>query len=79
MGKRCNGVADCHSNFDEINCSLILIDYDLYQKEFPPNERDGSETKVTIDVTIFSIGNFQELDMTFGIKFLIQLQWYGCL
>ena len=77
MWKRCNGVADCDSNFDEINCNLILIDERLYQKVYPPNEVDGSETKVNVSLSIVSIGNFQELDMTFGVKFLIQLKWYA--
>ena len=76
MEKRCNGVVDSDYSFDELNCSMVLIDNYLYQKEYPPHEKDGSETKVNISVTIFSIGSFQELDMSFGIKLLIQLQWY---
>ena len=75
MEKRCNGVADCVYNFDENNCEMVRIDYSLYHKEYPSLQMDGTETIVTISMDILSIGSFEEIAMTFTVKFLIHLHW----
>ena len=76
MAKRCDGVTDCEFNFDESNCNLVYINNNTYQKEYPPFQSDGSEINVTISVDIISIGNFDEIGMTFIVKFSILLEWY---
>jgi len=53
-----------------------VIDKKLYHKEFPPLPKDGQRTDVTVNVTISSIGSFDEIDMTFTAKFTIHLEWY---
>jgi hypothetical protein len=75
MRNRCDGVAECIDNFDEINCEMVRIEKNIYHMEYPSLQRDGSETRVKINLTIMSIGSFEEIAMTFTVKFLIKLQW----
>ncbi len=75
MSKRCNGASDCIDSFDETNCKTVLIDKHLYNKEFPPLNDDNSKTEIRINVSISSIEGFNEIDMTFGIKFELSIQW----
>jgi hypothetical protein len=78
MAKRCNGVADCEFDFDEKDCNLVTINNSTYKKEYPPFHSNGSEINVKIDVNILSIGSFEEIGMTFTVKFSIALEWYVC-
>jgi hypothetical protein len=75
MSKRCNGASDCGGGFDETNCQTVVIDKHLYRKEFPPNNEVEGKTEIKIDFTIFSIEGFNEIDMTFRIKFELSMQW----
>jgi hypothetical protein len=75
MSKRCNGASDCISGFDETNCETVDIDEQLYYKEFPPLNEDDSKTEILVNVSISSIEGFNEIDMTFGIKFELCIQW----
>jgi hypothetical protein len=75
MSKRCNGASDCSDSFDETNCKTVDIDKHLYSKEFPPLKEDDSKTDIRINVSILSIEGFNEIDMTFGIKFELCIQW----
>jgi len=76
MVKRCNGVIDCESNLDERDCNLVFINNNTYQEEYPPFQSDGSEINVLISVDIISIGSFEEIGMSFSVKFSILLEWY---
>ncbi len=73
--QRCNGALDCEDKFDEINCEIVQIDKKLYYKENPPLNRDGHRTNVTINITVISVGTFNEIEMTFKAKFDIFLEW----
>ena len=75
MENHCNGVSDCKNNFDELNCSMVIMDPNLYRKEYPPLQADGKGTIIKISFSILSIGSFDEIEMTFKVKFLIQLEW----
>jgi hypothetical protein len=75
MSKRCDSASDCNDYFDEINCNMVIIDKQLYRKEFPPIQRDDSKTEVKVNATIFSVGSFNEIEMTFKMKFSIGLLW----
>jgi hypothetical protein len=75
MSKRCNGASDCKDSFDETNCKTVVIDKHLYIKEFPPSNEDGSKTEIKINFTISSIEGFNEIEMTFRIKFELSIQW----
>jgi hypothetical protein len=75
MSKRCDSAADCSDYFDETNCNMVIIDKQLYRKEFPPIQRDGSKTRLKVNTTIYSVGSFNEIEMTFKMKFSIGLLW----
>ena len=76
MEKRCNGISDCNDYYDETHCELVLINQDLYRKEDPPYPANEHEMNVQVNFEIISIGSFEELKMTFSMKFLIELEWY---
>ena len=54
---------------------MIQFDKEFYQKEYPPHG-GGGVTVVSVNVTLFSLGSFEEIQMTFSAKFLLQLQWF---
>jgi hypothetical protein len=37
--------------------------------------KGGRATFVKINVTIENVGSFEEIAMTFAVKFMLQLQW----
>ena len=54
-----------------------MIKFDnFYQKEYPPHQGGGNEAIVSINVTLFSLGSFEEIQMTYTAKFLLQLEWF---
>jgi hypothetical protein len=55
--------------------SFVNIHPDLYRKQDPPYRADGIDLSIKINLEIISIGAFQEIEMTFSVKFLIQLEW----
>ena len=75
MSKRCNGASDCMDSFDETNCKTVVINKQLYNKEFPPLKEDESKTEIMINISISSIEGFNEIDMTFRIKFELCIMW----
>jgi hypothetical protein len=75
MSKRCNGASDCSDSFDETNCQTVIINKQLYNKEFPPMNKDDIETEIIVNISISSIDDFNEIDMTFRIKFRLSIQW----
>jgi hypothetical protein len=76
MSQRCNGIPDCKGNFDETNCNMILIDQQLYQKEIPPLIKYKHKINIKVSVSILAIEGFNEIDMTYRIKFSFMLMWY---
>ncbi len=76
LDKRCDGVADCDDKFDEKNCEVVIIDKDLYQKNHPPGITETLQTNVDIDFEIISIDYFDEIQMTYSIKFKVELKWF---
>ena len=75
MSKRCNGASDCMDSFDETNCKTVVINKQLYNKEFPPLKEDESKTEIMINISISSIEGFNEIDMAFRIKFELCIMW----
>jgi hypothetical protein len=75
LEKRCDGVADCDDKFDEMNCAVVIIDRDLYQKNRPPGITETLQTNVDIGFEIISIDYFDEIEMKFSIKFKVELKW----
>jgi hypothetical protein len=75
MSMRCNGASDCKDRFDETNCQTVGIDKQLYNKEYPPLNEDNGKAEIKINISISSIEGFNEIDMTFKIKFKLSIQW----
>ncbi len=76
MMLRCNDVKDCGENSDEKNCRMVSVDLDLYRKENPPMNSSRIPTPVFVNMTINSVGSFEEIEMTFKVNFLISIMWY---
>jgi hypothetical protein len=54
---------------------MVVVDKDIYRKEFPPFQGRGNKTEVSINMTINSLGSIQETAMTMVANFFIQLEW----
>ena len=74
MSDRCDGIPQCLDKSDENDCNLITIDKHVYNKKYPP--RDYKELDVNVQVTIGSIYQLNEMDMTFSSKISLSLEWY---
>lgn len=74
MSKRCDGMADCVENFDEINCTMILFNNDLYNKEQPPLNHEGNFAWVKINLVI-TVGNINEEENLLQLSIFVQLEW----
>ncbi len=48
----------------------------IYRGEYPPIEPGQNWTTVFVDIDIFSIGSFEEIAMTYDVKFTIKLEWF---
>ena len=72
---RCDGVPDCESGFDELNCTIIIKDDWLYQKQFFPHQRYDDGTNVRVSYEIFSVSMINEIAMTFTVTLFISLEW----
>ena len=75
MNYRCDGVPDCQDKSDEIKCNKVMINQDLYHEGQPPIQLDRSKTNVTVNLTIYSFGRFDETEMTFAVQFIIKIKW----
>lgn len=75
MFYRCEGTFNCNDKSDEDECDLLIIDRDVYNKDYPPKpNRKAVEVKVYF--TIDAINNIKEIDMTFSAKFTITMEWF---
>jgi hypothetical protein len=54
---------------------MLSITSDLYRKEYPPFLKDNLNTKVNINLTILSVGEIDEIKMSFSLHFLLSLEW----
>jgi hypothetical protein len=82
INKRCNEMADCDDSSDESDCKTIDFDLDSYRKEKPPVQFPGKQTPVSenltsvlVDISILSLGSFEELGMTFKSRVMVVLTW----
>ena len=72
--KRRDIIKDCSDKSDEMQCKSFVIDD--YLKEDPPvKERNGNGTELFMNITVFSISNFDEIHMTYKARFSLNLRW----
>jgi hypothetical protein len=81
--KRCDEMSNCDDSSDENNCKTIRFDEDRYRKEKPPVQCSGKQTPVSksltsilVDISILSLGSFEELGMTFKSRVVVVLMWF---
>ena len=76
MTERCNNVPNCKDHSDEYDCEIMLLDEHVYQKQFAPIADAHHHVEVKIAAIITSIGNFDDLTMSYSIKFVMILKWF---
>ena len=54
----------------------MIIEDDLYRKEFPPIETFDKKAIVFLDMDISDLGSFEEISMTFKANVHLHLQWF---
>ena len=54
---------------------MVNLRESINQKEHPPLSKDSHMTNVSVDVTVFMVGNVDERDSKFDVRFSIQLKW----
>ncbi len=76
-------MTDCGDSSDENNCKTIYFDPDRYRKENPPVQFPGKQTPISenltsvlVDISILSLGSFEELAMTFKSRVKVVLTWF---
>ena len=48
----------------------------FHRNEYPPVAVGENSTVVYVDVDIYSVGSFEEIAMTFDVKFTLKLEWF---
>ena len=76
LSKRCNEISDCDDDSDETNCNLLVINDDIYRKEYPSISKNSILTQVYVNITVVNIDKLDETGTTFSVKIQIQLTWY---
>ena len=54
----------------------MIIEDDLYRKEFPPIETFDKKAIVFLDMDISDLGSFEEISMTFQAHVHLHLKWF---
>jgi hypothetical protein len=71
---RCDVIKDCSDKSDEMQCNSFLI-FEYVREDPPIKERNGNGTELYMNITVFSINNFNEMFMTYKAKFSLNLRW----
>ena len=75
MKYRCDKIFDCQDQADEENCDYFEVDDGTYNKKYPPvNRKHGIDVDVLL--TVESLQNIKELDISFDAKFTLKMEWF---
>ena len=47
----------------------------ISRNEYPPIEVGKNATSVNVDIDVYSVGSFEEISMTFDVKYTLNLEW----
>ncbi|XP_047495013.1 uncharacterized protein LOC125043107 [Penaeus chinensis] len=72
--RRCNSIADCSDNKDELNCSVLRIPTG-YRKERPPTAPSGGPLDVELVIDISSIKKFDLVNFKIIFNARVTLKW----
>ena len=76
MVERCDNVPNCEDMSDEYDCQILMLDTHTYRKQYPPIADMDHHVDVKVGAYIINIGNFDDLAMTYSVKFVLKLKWY---
>ena len=76
MADRCNNVPNCNDGTDEYDCEIMLLDEHVYRKQFAPIADAHGHVDVSVAAMISNIGNFDDLTMSYSVKFVLILKWF---
>jgi hypothetical protein len=55
---------------------MLVLDEHVYRKQFPPIADAHQHVDITFSALIINIGNFDDLSMTYTVKFVMILKWF---
>ena len=61
---------------DEKDCEIMLLDEHFYRKQLPPIEDMNHHVHVDVSCRILNMGNFNDLAMSYVVKFILILKWH---
>ena len=75
---RCNQKPDCVDKSDEISCTIMLMDESNYDKQHTPQNTTNSKHALNVfaSLGVLMLGEFSEIDLSYKIKFLFEVQWF---
>ena len=78
MEQRCNQIANCRDESDEVDCKLLLLKNN-YNKKIPPIVSTGGDefnpTHVAISISLLKIVSMEEVQHKIDFQFQIILEW----
>jgi hypothetical protein len=57
------------------SCEMVQMNKNLYQKKHPPLSKETHKADVMVNITVFMIENFNEKELKFDAKFMVQMEW----